>query len=62
MILKLIRRHFIGTINQEGSERGRFTGKNSACTIITNTKLSTKHVTEFLAVFDCVFYYFYIIQ
>ena len=54
--------HFIGTINREGGERGQFTGENSACTIITNTKLSTKNVTEFLAVFDCAFYYFYIIQ
>ena len=59
MILKFIRRPLKGKITREGIERGQFTEENSACTIITNKKLSTKNASEFLVKSDCVFHYFY---
>ena len=38
MSFKFIRKLLTGTINGGGCERRQFTGENSACTIITNTK------------------------
>ena len=51
-----------GQLTGGGREKWQFTVENSACTIITNTKLSVKNISEFFVVSDCVFYYFYIIQ
>ena len=62
MIFQFIRRHLTGTINWEGGKGGQINGENSASTIIANTKLLTKNVTEFWVVSDYIFYYFYIIQ
>ena len=42
MTFKFIRRYLTGTINRGGCEKGQFTGGNSTCTIIANTKLSAK--------------------
>ena len=47
MVFKFIRRDLTGSIKrgkrgEVRGERGEFTGENSVCTIIKNTKLSTK--------------------